>query len=114
MVVGVATRPWAGWAGVRLPTTAKTFLLSETSRPPLRPTQGFLSPGVKRSGREAVHSLPPSAEVNNTWTYTSMPPYAFRCAEGRIAFRFHSLYLVAIFSSQNIFSKPYQTFIKLE
>jgi hypothetical protein len=38
-------------------------------------TGGF-SPGVKRPGREADHS-PPSTEVNNTWIYTSTPPYAF-------------------------------------
>jgi len=90
MVVGVATRPRAGWAGVRLPTTVKTFLLSETSRPHLGPTQppiecvpGFLSPGVKRSGREAVHSPPSSDEVNNTWTYTSMPPICVWVCRGK-------------------------------
>jgi hypothetical protein len=36
-----------------------------------------LSPGVKRSGREAEHSPPTSAEAKNTWIYTSSPPYAF-------------------------------------
>jgi hypothetical protein len=30
-----------------------------------------MSPGVKRSGREAYHSPPTSAEVKNTWIYTS-------------------------------------------
>jgi hypothetical protein len=38
---------------------------------------GALSPGVKRSGREADHSTPTSAEVKKTWVYTSTPPYAF-------------------------------------
>jgi hypothetical protein len=33
--------------------------------------------GVKRRGREAYHSPPASAEVNNMWIYTSTPPYAF-------------------------------------
>jgi hypothetical protein len=28
-------------------------------------------------GREADHSLPTSAEVKNTWIYTSTPQYAF-------------------------------------
>jgi len=28
-------------------------------------------PGIKRSGREADHSLPLSAEVENKWRYTS-------------------------------------------
>jgi hypothetical protein len=32
---------------------------------------------VKRPGREADHSPPTSAEVKNTWIYTSTPPYAF-------------------------------------
>jgi hypothetical protein len=31
-------------------------------------------PGVKRPGREADHSPPSSAEVKNTWSYTSTPP----------------------------------------
>jgi hypothetical protein len=35
------------------------------------------SSGVKRQGREADHSPPFSAEVKNTWSYTSTPPYAF-------------------------------------
>jgi hypothetical protein len=30
-------------------------------------------PAVKRPGREANHSLPPTAEVS-TWSYTSTPP----------------------------------------
>jgi len=30
-------------------------------------------PGVKRPGREADHSPPPSAEVKNAWSYTSTP-----------------------------------------
>jgi hypothetical protein len=31
-------------------------------------------PGVKRPGREADHSPPSSAEVKNSWSYTSTPP----------------------------------------
>jgi hypothetical protein len=38
---------------------------------------GALSPGVKRSGREAHHSPPTSAEVKKMWIYASTPPYAF-------------------------------------
>jgi hypothetical protein len=48
------------------------FLLTTASRPALGPTQppiewvpGALSVGVKLSGREANHSPPSSAEVNN-------------------------------------------------
>jgi hypothetical protein len=38
---------------------------------------GALSPGVKRSGREADHSPATSAEVNQMWIYTSTTLYAF-------------------------------------
>jgi hypothetical protein len=40
-------------------------------------TGGFFPGGVKRSGREADHSPPASAEVKKMWIYTSTPPYAF-------------------------------------
>jgi hypothetical protein len=33
--------------------------------------------GVKLPEREAEHSLSPSAEVKNAWTYTSSQPYMF-------------------------------------
>jgi hypothetical protein len=39
-------------------------------------TGGFL-PGIKRPERETDHSIPTSAEVKNTWIYTSIPPYVF-------------------------------------
>jgi hypothetical protein len=38
------------------------------------PDTGALSPGVKRLGREAAHSPPPSGEVKND---TSTSPYSF-------------------------------------
>jgi hypothetical protein len=38
---------------------------------------GYFSPGVKRPGREADHSLPSSVEVNNAWNYTTTPPHVF-------------------------------------
>jgi hypothetical protein len=34
---------------------------------------GTLSPGVKRPGREVVHSPQTSAEIKNTWIYTPTP-----------------------------------------
>jgi hypothetical protein len=62
----------------------KISLLSTSSRPVFGPTQppiqwvpGPLSPGVKRLGREADHSLPTSAEAKNKWIYTSTPRYVF-------------------------------------
>jgi len=63
------------WKGKRI------FLLATASRPTLGPTQSPTQwlPGVKRSGREADHSPPSSAEVEvkNAWSYTSTPPIAF-------------------------------------
>jgi hypothetical protein len=38
---------------------------------------GALSPGVKRLGRKADNSPPTSAEVKETWVYTSTPSYIF-------------------------------------
>lgn len=35
-----------------------------------------LFPSLKRLGRETGHSFPPSTEVTNTWSYTSIPPFA--------------------------------------
>jgi hypothetical protein len=55
------------------------FLFATVSRTALGPTQpipwvlGALSLGVRRLGREADHSPPPSAEVKNAWNYTSTP-----------------------------------------
>jgi len=39
------------------------------SHPTIQGIPGFY-PGVKQPGREAEHSLPPSAEVRNEWNYT--------------------------------------------
>jgi hypothetical protein len=61
-----------------IPRRNKILLLPSLSRPVLWATQlhiqwvsGALSPEVKPSGREADHSAPTSAEVKNTWVYTS-------------------------------------------
>jgi hypothetical protein len=57
------------------------FLFTTVSRTALGPTQPLilwvpaaLPLGVKRPGREADYSPPSSAEVKNTWNYTSSPP----------------------------------------
>jgi hypothetical protein len=55
--------------GVRFPVRARFF--SSPTQPPIKWVPGAFSPGVKRSWREADHSPPTSAEVKNTWTYTS-------------------------------------------
>jgi hypothetical protein len=62
----------------------RIFLYATASRPALGPTQPpiqwvpeTLSLGVKRPWREANHSHPSSAEVKNTWSYTSSHQFAF-------------------------------------
>jgi hypothetical protein len=59
----------------------RIFLFTTASRPALGPTQppvqwvpASLSREVKRSGSEAEHSPPSSAEVKCAWSYTSTPP----------------------------------------
>jgi hypothetical protein len=58
--------------GIFLFTTVSRRALG-TTQPPIQWVQGVLSLGVKRPGREAGHSPPSSAEVKNTWSYTSTP-----------------------------------------
>jgi hypothetical protein len=60
------------------------YVFDTTSRPALELTQpsiqwvpGVLSPELKWPYREADHSPLSSAEVKNTWSYTSSPPYVF-------------------------------------
>jgi len=40
----------------------------------IHPASYPLSTGGKAAGREAGHSAPSIAEVNNAWSYTSTPP----------------------------------------
>jgi hypothetical protein len=68
--------------GVRVPVGSRIF--SKSSRPALGSTQppiqwvrGTLSLWVRRSGREADHSPPASAEIKKVWIHTSTLPYAF-------------------------------------
>jgi hypothetical protein len=67
------------------PGRGKNFFLlhvvqtvSGCARPPIQWAPGDFSSGLKRLGREADHSSPPSDKVKKTWIYTSTPPYAFR------------------------------------
>jgi hypothetical protein len=71
------------WVGVRVPVgvrfsplhVAQTGSGAHSASYPAG--AGSYFPGVKRPGREADHSSPTSAEVKNTWIYTSTPPYIF-------------------------------------
>jgi hypothetical protein len=65
-------------------TRGKIFVFCTSPRPALGPTQppvqwvpGALSSRVNLPGREADHSPPTSAEVKNTWIYTSTPSRVF-------------------------------------
>jgi hypothetical protein len=57
-------------------TTASRTALGPT-QPPIKWVPGALSLGVKRSGREADHSPPSSAEVKERVELYLHPPYAF-------------------------------------
>jgi hypothetical protein len=59
--------------GISLFTTAPWPALGLT-QPPIQWVPANLSLGVKRPGREAHHSPPSSAEVENAWSSTSTPP----------------------------------------
>jgi len=63
---------WRG-LGIFLFTTVSRTAVGST-QPPIQRLPGALSLGVKRPGREADHSPPFSAEVNNTWSYIPTPP----------------------------------------
>jgi hypothetical protein len=60
--------------GKRCNTLIQLLVLSSPTQPPIQWIPGTLSPGVKRPGREADHSPPTIAEVQNTWIYASTPP----------------------------------------
>jgi hypothetical protein len=48
------------------------------TKPPIQRVPVALSPrGVQRPGREADHSPPTSAEIKNTWIYTSILPHTY-------------------------------------
>jgi hypothetical protein len=46
------------------------------TQPPIQRVPGIIFLGIKRPKREADHSPPDSAEVKNSWSYTSPPQYA--------------------------------------
>jgi hypothetical protein len=85
--VGIPTRlraERAGRSGFDSRRRLGIFLLAAASRPAVGPIElptqivrGILSPGAKRPGHEADHSPLYSADVKNTWSDTSSPPYGF-------------------------------------
>jgi hypothetical protein len=77
--VSVVTRIRAGRSGFDS-SKGEIFFCATVSRtalgltqPPIQWVSNALSPKLKRQGREADHSAPPSTVVKNTWNYTSTP-----------------------------------------
>jgi hypothetical protein len=61
---------------VSIPGMARSFSSPQRSnRPPMQWVTETISPGVNRPGREADHSPPSSAEVNNGG---AIPPFPYR------------------------------------
>jgi hypothetical protein len=58
-------------------STLTTRKASTGCKQPTFAAPGALSPGVKRSVREADHTPPSNAKVRNAWNYNSTPPYVF-------------------------------------
>lgn len=78
--VGIVTRQRAAWSikcGSIL-IRVKRFLCSAACRLSVGHTQPiWWVPRIKKSRREAEHSLPSKAEVKNAWSHTSAISYAF-------------------------------------
>jgi hypothetical protein len=77
--VGVLVLDSRRGLGIFLFTTMTITSLGPT-QPPIQWVPGALSlggGGLKQLGREADHSPPSSAEVKNSWSYTSTPQYVF-------------------------------------
>jgi hypothetical protein len=71
---------------------------------PIQWPPGALFPVVRRPEREADHWPPPSAKVNNEWSYTSSPPPSM-CPYGvRLAFTF--IYLNLSFGAESFVCYP--------
>jgi hypothetical protein len=82
--VSIVSRLRAGRLGFESRQGLGIFLFATASRTALGPTHppvqwvpAALSLGVKRPGREADHSPPSSAEVENAWSYIPTPQYVF-------------------------------------
>jgi hypothetical protein len=77
--VGIATGCGLDDRGVGSSSPGRVKIFTSTYRPDRLwgPPTGGSFPEVKRQGREADHSPPPSADVKKMWIYTSTPPYVF-------------------------------------
>jgi hypothetical protein len=101
--------------GIFLFTTASRTALGPT-QPPIQWVPGAPSLGVKRLWREADHSPPSSAEVKNSWSYTSTPPIRLQgvvlsYAQGLLLLLLlhHHLTLFTIVNNKSLYSNRLQS-----
>jgi hypothetical protein len=79
------------------------------TQPPIQWVQGFLSPWVRRPGREVDNSPPSSAEVKYPSSCTSSPPYVFM-AWCLFKHRLHNANVNCMTDYKNcVFTHPYET-----
>ena len=102
MSAGIMTRLWTGrqrnrWgpAGTRdLSLLQSVQTGSGDHLSSVQWVPGMSSLGVKQKGREADYSLPTSVKIQNEWSCTSIPPYAFMACTRRIL---HLPYITIIY-----------------
>jgi hypothetical protein len=71
-MTGVRSQQWQGFSFCHRVQTGYRVQRASNST-----VTGALFPGVNRPGREAGYSVPSSAKIKNSWSYTSTPPYVF-------------------------------------
>jgi hypothetical protein len=73
----------SGWGKVFLFSKLSSLCLG-TTQPPIPWILRIVSLGVKRPEREADESPPPSAEVKNEWSCTSVLPGLLLCQQAKL------------------------------
>ena len=68
---GITIRLYATRSGVVIPVGPRYFSLLVLRPPSFLFSDYCFLPGVKRPGRDVDYSPPSSAEVKNSWSYTS-------------------------------------------
>jgi hypothetical protein len=84
-----------GRVKIILLSTLCSLVLGPT-QPPMQCVRELFPPWLKRPVSEAKQSPPTSAEVKNTWNYTSTPPYVIMAeclvghAQEQLSLSFHA------------------------
>ena len=94
-VVGVVTRPWARWSGVRIPKGANVYLFSKIihRNSGVYPASCSMCTGVlfrKKSGVLSWLFASTRTEVKKVWSYTSILPERFHAVDRD---NFHTIYV---------------------